>query len=152
MMHQEPFRISPLGRPGAYKTYSLLAPLATHWRVITCAEAECVWHTDGWLTIIDEATPNGERQAAYIRTDKTRHYTERRDGPLTVFHFPPGQEGFPDPNRHPPHKIRSDREPDYAVRPGDYRAYGVPYLHDSPEFWIEDFAGHLDKIDKQANR
>ncbi len=145
-MHQEPFRISPQGRPGAYKTYSMLAPLETHWRPAACDEVDCEVSMLGWTTTVDEATPLGRRQAAYLRTQSGRHFLERREGALTVFTFLPGEECFT------AHQIRSDREPVYAVRPGDYRAYGVPYLHDTPEFWIEDYAGHLDKIDKQANR
>ena len=145
-MHQEPFRISPQGRPNAYKTYSILAPQATHWRVATCAEGECEVSRLGWTTTVDEATSLGERQAAYIRTQSGRHPLEHRDGEWTVFTFLPGEECF---NTH---QIRSDREAIYAVRPGDYRAYGTPYIHDTPEFWIEDYAEHLDKIDKQANR
>ncbi len=146
MLHQEPFRISPQGRPQAYKTYSMLAPLDTHWRPATCVEVDCEVSRLGWTTTVDEATELGQRQAAYIRTQSGRHPLERREAELTVFTFLPGEECFT------AHTIRSDREAIYAVRPGDYRAYGIPFLHDTPEFWIEDYAGHLDKIDKQANR
>ncbi len=149
MMHHDPFRISPQGQPNAYKTYSYLAPLVTHWRPAACDEVDCEVSALGWTTTVDEATDLGQRQAAYIRTQSGRHPQESRghghDGPLTVFTFLPGEECFT------AHQIRSDREAIYAVRPGDYRAYGVPFLHDTAEFWIEDYAGHLDKIDKQAN-
>ena len=144
-MH-EPFRIAPLSHPGAYKTYSYLAPEETHWRAATCVEGECETSRLGWTTTVDEATSLGERQAAYIRNDTSRHPLERREAELTVFTFLPGEECFS------AHQIRSDREPIYAVRPGDHRAYGTPVIHDTAEFWIEDYAGHLDKIDKQANR
>ncbi len=145
MIHA-PFRITPQGQPKDYKTFSVLAPLATHWRPAACAEVHCEVSALGWTTTVDEATPLGERQAAYIRTQSGRHPLERRVAELTVFTFLPGEECFT------AHTIRSDREPQFVVRPGDYRAYGTPFLHDTPEFWIEDYAGHLDKIDKQANR
>ncbi len=143
-------RTTPLGQPQDYKTYRAIAPLETHWRAATCAEVACKWYVGGWQTIVDEATPLGEQRAAYIRGDKTRRYTERRDGPLTVFAFPPGQEGYHSLD-HPDHQIRLDREARFQVLPGDWRGYDGGVEHTRPDFWVEDFAEHQTKIDQQAN-
>ena len=137
-------RIAPLMRPGAYKTYTVAAPLASHWRKATCEEVQCQAHTAGWQTIIDERTPGvtglALRQAHYIRNDSGRSYTESVDAGFTVFDFAPGQNCFQ------AHKIKTGRPEIYLVKPGDHRTNGTPFTHTRPDDWVEDFAQHQQTI------
>jgi hypothetical protein len=137
-------RIPPLGQPKDYKTYSLLAPLGTHWREATCAEADCAVSRQGWIVQCDEASNLGATQAAYIRSRSGRHYTEGRNGPLTVFRFPPGENCFT------AHRVKLEREPIYLRRHGDWRGYQDPVRH-TAEGWVEDFAEHQDRLERKLN-
>ena len=132
-------RIPPLGPPQAYKTYSLLAPLDSHWRDASCDEVNCLVSATGWRTVIEENTPLGERQAGYIRTQSGRHYTEMGRG-MVVFTFPPGEECFT------AHRVNAEREPIYVVRRGDYRGYDGGRQHANGTDWVEDFALHQDRL------
>ena len=40
----------------AMKTFQINAPLATHWNIVTCADAGCEHHETGWDSLIDEQT------------------------------------------------------------------------------------------------
>ena len=135
-------RIPPVGRPQDYKTYSLLAPLESHWRTATCSEIECAVSVSGWQTTVDEATDLGQRQAGYIRNQAGRHYTEIRNNGLSVFVFPAGEECFTT------HKVKAEREPFYMVRRGDYRDFdsSTSLMHDTASDWVEDFAEHQDRL------
>jgi len=126
----------------------MLAPVATHHRVATCAEAGCLRHQLGWQTVLDERTPDGARRAHYIRTAAGRTFREHPDpSGLVVFTFPPGQRCF---TRH---HIPLEREPIYVVRGGDWRAHtGQRRVHARPEHWVEDFSTNQDKISKIVQR
>ena len=130
---------------GSYKTYSLAAPLATHWRTGTCEEADCENYAYGWVTKVDESTELGRSQAHYIRHDKTRKATEDREATgLTAFTFPPGQKCF---QRH---QVALERPPICAVTGGDWRGNprGERRVHRNIEDWVDDFATHQDQLSK----
>jgi len=137
-------RITPALPAAAMKTYVIAAPLATHWRPATCEESECPAYQHGWQTSVDESTDLGQRQAHYIRHDRTRRHTERRaETGLTVFEFAAGQ------NCYTAHRQPSGRPERFLVRGGDWRGNpaGVPAReHTKPDFWVEDMAGSLDAI------
>ena len=140
MSARQPFRLPPKLPATAVKTYSLTAPRTTHTRPGTCAEADCPSLARGWLSVIDESTDLGQRQAAYIRRDSGRKFVEARNPlGLTEFTFDPGQACFVE------HRVPLEREPLYVVRDGDWR--GNPRgtaarIHARPEHWVEDFAEH----------
>jgi hypothetical protein len=139
-------RIPPQAGPEAYQTYSVHRPRTPAYTVqATCAEADCGAHQFGWQTIVDESTDLGQRQAAWIRGDRTRHATEDRpDTGLTVFSFAPGQTCFA-----APHTVSNDRPPLYLVDGGDWRGNprGTPRrVHSRPQDWVEDFAGHQARL------
>ncbi len=143
-------RIAPALPVGAYKTYQIVAPLKTHFRVGTCEEANCPQQAGGWRTRVDERTELGQKQGHYIRALSGRSFTEERtpDG-LTVFTFAAGQQCFAE------HRIRLDRPERYVTRPGDWRGNPTgqrPYEHTRPEFWIEDFSENQDHIARQIER
>lgn len=142
-------RIQPVGPVQAYKTYSVIAPVATHFRAATCAEVDCPNHVNGWRTVVDERLELGQRQAHYIRRESRRKYTEQRgeDG-LTTFEFEAGQTCFAQ------HKTRLARPETFLVRGGDHRgSAGLgTYRHSRAADWVEDFALHQQGIAERIER
>lgn len=143
----EPFRIEPALPVGAVKTYSVVAPLATHWRDATCEEAGCPHFEHGWKTVIDETTDLGRAQGEYLRRRSGRRYSNVfTEGGLTTFIFEAGQRCFT------AHKVQLERDPLLLVRPGDWRGYGPARVHQRPEDWIEDMSQTLDRIRSRQER
>lgn len=153
-------RQQPLAGPEAYKTYSMQAPLETHWRVATCTEVACPGEEFGWTTLCLEADDLGQRQAHYIRTLSGRQFTEnRREDGMTEFNFPPGQRCFSTVIRGgrtvAGHSMRIDRPELFIVRDGDFRGNPfdtTPIVHTRPEDWVDDFANHQIKLAEAAQR
>lgn len=142
-----PFRIQPQLPVEAMQTYEIIAPQATHFRVATCAEINCLAFTRGWVTAVDETSELGQRQAHYIRKESRRSFKEtREESGRTVFTFEPGQKCFAQ------HKTRIDRPEIYVVRNGDWRRSEVRRQHSRAVDWVEDFAEHQDKIKEQTER
>lgn len=136
-------RFPPALPPVAYKTYQIAVPLATHWSIVTCADADCEAYRIGWDSLIDERTGLGQRQAHYIRRESGRRFTEARepDG-LTRFSFEAGQKCFAQ------HQARNMRPERFVERLGDWRVpSGLPRReHARPEDWVESFAEHQDRL------
>lgn len=136
------------------RTFTIAAPVATHWRRIQCEDTgwcrgwdKCLWCQFGWQTIV----PADSVQAHYIRAVSGRRFTElvTPEG-LARFTFEGGQRCF-SPHEgmdHPPHYERIEREERFIVRGGDHR--GNPTRehreHTKAEFWREEFAETLDRI------
>lgn len=90
--------------PQNLTTYQVTSPRATHTRPGTCEEAGCGNLAFGWVTVVDESTDLGQRQAAYIRKEcrpesaplspamlGVRRYTEyRHEMPVEVSRRLPG--------------------------------------------------------------
>lgn len=136
--------LEPLLPPNAKKTYSVLAPKSTHFRKASCAEVECAGMEHGWVSLIDERTELGQRQAAYIRAHSGRKFTEERDEQgRTMFTFEAGQACFTE------HQVSLGRPELYIVRDGDLRGLpkgGSVQKHVNGEDWADDFATHQQKI------
>lgn len=141
----------------AMQTFSIAAPLATHFRPATCAEYECDPYRLGWVSRIDESTELGQTQARYIRHGSGRGFTEERDeAGITVFRFHPGQQPFDDAQgSHRQHQVRVDRPELFVVRDGDV-ARGNPTgrvtRHSGPQPWLDQFGEHLEKLSDQTKR
>lgn len=159
--------VQPVGPPSAYQSFVIAAPPTVgrdFWRVASCAEVGCQRRRDGWMTVCDEATDLGRRQAHYIRTWSERRFevgsleitdTEaglgqrwspvaRPDSP-TVFKFHAGQDCFEE------HKVRTGRPGIYLVRNGDFRAgpkvdRTVIRRYDRDDQWVHDFACHQTRL------
>lgn len=138
-------RIQPKLPAGAYQTFALSAPLATHFRAGTCAEVgDCEPYQNGWRTTVDETTELGQQQAHYIRKIAGRAFKESRgEGGLTVFEFPAGQQCFRT------HRVRIDRPEHCLAWRGDWRVQ--PRRDDITVFqrgdqWVDSFAEHQDKL------
>lgn len=136
-------RVPPALPAGDYRTYLIVRPPATHERAATCEQVACQAHLQGWETAVNESTDLGVAQAAYVRTQARRAFTEDRDGVLTRFTFAPGQRCFT------AHTAPVDRPPVFGVRDGDHRGNprGTPTrVHASGDDWVDDFAGHQDRL------
>jgi hypothetical protein len=146
------FRITPDLPAAAYKTYQIVAPLSTHFRPATCAQARCEAYERGWATAVDEGSALGQAQAHYIRRESGRAYREGRDeAGLTVFVFGAGQRCF----RSDQHRVPLEREPLWRVLGGDWRGnpLRIPVLaHTSAQAWRDDMGEHLNRLADQTER
>ena len=135
-------RIQPLMGAAAYKTYSVVSPLSTHFRQATCAEVACPHYVNGWRVRVEALTPD----LLHAARNSGRKYVEQ---PVaageTWLVFEAGQACF----KAAQHRTRLDRPPLFVVRDGDWR--GNPRgtkarLHQRPDNWVEDFAEHQQKL------
>lgn len=153
-------RVVPRVAAAVMTTYSLKAPLATHYRRASCVEVECPDYVNGWASGFNEAEPDEMAAAEYVRTKSGRRFTTHRGhrvdsldgagqkllviddvGPLTIFAFEPGQVCF----RAASHHLSLEREPFYVVRGGlPYAPHGSARQHADAEDWIDDLATNLD--------
>lgn len=134
--------LEPLLPEHAKKTYSIRAPRATHFRKASCAEVECEGREHGWVSLIDERTELGQRQAHYIRKLSGRRFAEETVNGLTSFTFEPGQTCFTE------HEVPLGKPELYVVRDGDLRTVKPTNvrLHTRAEDWVDDLATHQQKI------
>lgn len=141
---------SPAASPGAYQTWTIASPVATHWRPATCDEIECTAWANGWSTIL----PAGSDQETLLRHACTgqvdghrRHFTEQRTGDgLIEFRFAAGQPCF----RASEHRTPLERPELYVRRDGDWRAHlGNQHIYDRPDQWVDDHATRLDRLRSQ---
>ena len=136
-MQQMINRHTPLGDPGQYVTYGVRAQPDAHELIdTTCKRVGCEAELYGWETVVDEATPLGREQAAYIRQRSGRTFREQRtEAGLTVFRFEAHQRCFAE------HKTRPDL---FTVRDGDWRGNPTKRgrVHANGMDWAEDFMEH----------
>lgn len=139
-------RITPRLDPQHYQTYSVKAPLSTHWRRGTCEETGCLAAYSGWKMKIDITTEMGQRQAYYIRKQSGRKFTESRlPNGFIEFTFASGQDCFKE------HRVRLERQEQFIVKGGDWRGNPKgqrPRIHTKPEFWVEDFSENQDRLNR----
>lgn len=125
-----PFRVQPALPIEAYRSYRISSPRDTAIR--SACGPGCHAYDHGWGTTVDESTPLGQFQAAYIRESSGRTFTELRtaDG-LTVFRFEAFQRCFAD------HMTLPER---FIVRDGDWRGNptGFRRVHARAADWVED--------------
>lgn len=140
MTGQQPFRLDPQGPVGAYKTYAISAPVATHSRPATCEEAGCLNYHNGWITKV----PVGSDLEDAIKASGRKWSYVAKVGPNHEYTFPAGTECF----RSSTHRVPLDRPQLFVVRDGDWRGNdtGRSFRHSRPEHWVEDFAEHQDRI------
>lgn len=146
-------RIAPVGSPQAYKTYTALSPLGTHFRTATCEEAGCEQYRSGWVTTVDLSTTDGQKMAHFIQHDKTRRWTMQKvSATLVKVIYGPGQRCLR--SQAEPHRVRNDRAPRFIARSGDFRGNpdGRKTVHTSAQFWIEDQQETLDRVRTRLQR
>jgi hypothetical protein len=141
-------RIIPAVGPEHYKTYTISAPLRTHWRSATCEEYECDDFLYGFVLTIDTTTELGMRQLEFVRHDKTRKSSiQRLSEQIIKVVYGPGNPCF-EPVRST-HRVAVGRPPFYLVYGGDWR--GNPrgtetLVHRRPEDWVDDCATNQIRI------
>jgi hypothetical protein len=141
-------RIQPQMGAEAYKTYSIVAPVSSHFRPATCAETDCPDYLNGWRVRVD-GLPADMLHAA--RTSGRKYVEVRVAEGETWLHYEPGQPCF----RADEHRVRLDKPELFLVRDGDFR--GNPRgtktrMHQRPELWVEDFGEHQQTIAEQIER
>lgn len=140
----------PINRPAprlpvqAMQTFSINAPLSTHWRPATCEEVDCEAYLNGWKSVIDDSTAQGVLQRDFIRAKSERRFTEsRNEAGLLVFDFPAEQPCFARAN----HRVRLDRQERFLIQGGDFRQrIGRATEERRPEIWVERFAENQNRI------
>ena len=136
--------MQPAMAPHNYMTWAIASPESTHWRPATCEEFDCQWHREGWVTLVDTTTPQGQMQADWIRRESGRRF---RAEPLPAgqvrFTFEAGQTCF----GHRTHKIRVDREEVFLRLGGHYQARHTDRLvHSGATPWRDEFGEHQEKL------
>lgn len=140
-------RIAPKLPVTAMQTYSIDAPMATHFRPASCTEVECPHHLEGWQTLVDENAQLGQRQADYIRRHAGRAFTESREKEgVTTFTFPAGQKCFR------PHQVRIDRPEIFSVVGGDFRGRTSEPRVLPANGWVEHMQDGLHRLQTLAER
>lgn len=140
-------RIRPIGPVGAYKTYGVSAPRATHTRAATCATAGCEAYSRGWRTLVDPGTDLGARQVYYIERQSGRRFvrTPLSSG-LVEYTFEAGQMCFAE------HRISLEREPILTVRGGDWRGATTEVRVMAGVDWLDDFGTNQERLKDQIER
>jgi hypothetical protein len=138
-------RIQPVAGPQYYKSYSMRAPLVTHWRRATCEEYECDGYLKGFVTTVDLTSKLGQKQYHYLTHDKSRAYaTNRISMELIQFIYGPGNRCF----KSDEHRVPIGKPPRLLVVGGDWR--GNPRrevrIHSRVDDWVDDSRNHQDKI------
>jgi hypothetical protein len=126
---------------GAYKTFKVSSPLATHYRRATCEEVNCEAYTNGWTINKADVTD----QLMHVIKDSGRHYTEKTlelGGDIYLV-FPPGQMCFAAMQ----HVVPLNRPEFYFAGRGDFRSFSVRRAHkyDRADQWQHDFAEVQDR-------
>jgi hypothetical protein len=104
----------PIGPAAAYQTYSIKAPLSTHFRPATCEEVDCPDYRFGWKVHL-EGIPENLRHTALSSGRKYR--IEQEAEGLTWLVYEAGQKCF----QNSRHRTRVERPEMYLVRGGDLR-------------------------------
>ena len=118
----------------ATRDYAIVMPKDATVRS-ACEDVRCPSWQHGWETTVDEAAALGQAQAAYIRRESGRTFTEHRSGALTVFRFASGQRCFAE----------------HRTKPARFLVRGVRE-HSNLGDWIEDIAGHVTTIEDLRKR
>lgn len=133
-----------VGNPRRFKTHAIRAPLATHFRIASCAEIECTAYREGW---------NYHKQTMsdiqlYTVTHSGRRWREMNIAPgFTYIIFEPGQRCFET------HRVSVGRPEFFFIGRGDSRVFQTNKATQyKPNDFVDEWANHLDKIAKRIMR
>jgi hypothetical protein len=129
----------PLLTGRATRDYVVRMPRDT-WVKAACEAVGCENWRYGWDSLIDERTPLGAQQAAYIRQHSGRTFREMKapDG-LTVFRFEPRQRCFSEHRTRPARLLVATRG--QVIR-----------RHTSFSGIAEDYTEHVGRLAEQYER
>lgn len=161
--NQQPFRPDPKMPTQAYKTYRIMQPLSTHFRMATCAEVQCEAYKNGWTY---KKSDLEAQNLLYVVTHAGKRYREVVLPPgewvegkfirdpngvaETYLAFEPGQSCFQEST----HRKSLERPEFYYAGRGDYRSFSTRRAQQfvRPEDWRDSFAEHLDVIHTAIER
>ena len=139
-------RITPKVGAQYYQTFQVTSPVSTHTRRGSCEEVECAQYARGWKMRLDLTSELGQKQAYYIKHSSGRSYkVVSQENGLVELEFAANQDCFQE------HRVPLDRPEIYRVRGGDFRGNPlrtVTRVHKKPEYWVEEFAEHQDRISR----
>lgn len=127
-------------RTDQQRRYNILRPIPTHFRKVTCSEADCQNYKNGWKTRL----PAGDADMLSLARNSGRKYQEfRLDDGFIEFFFEPGQPCF----KAAFHRVPIERPAIHVVRDGvkDPRKL-------SAQSWRDDLGEHLDRIRSAQER
>ena len=127
----------------AYQTWSVKSRPDKRVKTV-CEKVGCPQWRNGWESVIDESTPLGRDQAAFIRGSRRTFKEQHTAAGLTVFRFEPYQRCFAD------HQTMPEK---YLVRGGDYRAtVGELRVHTRAADWVEHVQQHMGRLLDERNK
>ncbi len=126
---------------GAYKTFKVASPLATHYRKATCEEVNCSAYLSGWTIKKSDL----DDKLMHVVKESGRHYAEKTlelGGDIYLV-FPPGQACF----NAEMHRVPLNRPEFFFAGRGDYRTFSPRAAHryDRADQWQHDFAEIQDR-------
>jgi hypothetical protein len=149
--------LGPMLPPHLRQTFEVDRPLATHWRVVTCAVAaligECPDYAEGCDMECNAADPELGTYRAKLRAAGYRWVeTESSRFPGFIrFYFPPEQNCWD--SRDMPHVIPRERMPILRVVDGDWRAPGtVKRVHVREDDFVDDLRTTVDTLATEYER
>lgn len=138
-------RAEPVGPTHAYQTYSIQAPLETHFVKATCPEVDCKEYKEGWTLRVQHLN---DRLWAAIKNSKRRYRRMDLTAEEGYLIFEPGQLCF----QVDQHKRKLERPEFYLVGRGDWRSFRPRNATQlKTGLWLEHLYEHLDLI-KQLNK
>lgn len=146
--HNTPLNRCPVE---AVKTYSIVQPMETHFRVATCQEVNCSNFVNGFKVHVEKLmSMYGPEQGSgilHMMRTSGKKFTEMAISPgQTWVEFEAGQSCFDgDQGRH---RLNLSRPPLFVVRGGDWRGNprGEQRTHTSGADWADDMQNHRDKL------
>ena len=133
-------RVEPNLPPHAYQSFSIKAPVSTHWRAASCAEFGCPKYLGGWRVRVEGLSPELLHAA---RTSGRRHVERSVAEGETWLVFEAGQSCF----QASTHRVRVERPELFLVRGGDWRqSFGETRRHTRPEHWVEEFQENQQRL------
>lgn len=141
-------RLEPVLPPGAYQTYEIDAPLATHWRRATCQEVDCPKYLNGWISkVVRNSSDESILKHACQVYGISWKSIELVDG-FNCYRFDAGQRCF----KFMTHHVPLERPATFYLKGGDWRGSDFTRIFDKPEQWIDHFAHHQDKLSSAVER
>jgi hypothetical protein len=132
--------------PGAYQTYQVAAPLATHFTPATCAEVDCPQYLEGWRLRVEGLSGRDVHVATHCGRKFTRVSVAEGE---TWLVFEAGQPCF----RASEHRRRLERGERFIIRGGDHRANPSGRRTEvSASSWVDDFGEHQERLAERFGR